>query len=198
MDFLYKVIALTRYRPTQEQLLEAFLRFKSGLRVSLIEPGQNTSIRNFIDQLDSKKTAWFENYTNYSKRPYTNTLTQSGNQHQTHKNHRNQRFGPQQQDQARQNQNSFRNRGAALGQGNRYTTSTPAAITGPTPGVYHSDTLPITPATRPIADSTSHTPRRFGNTHNADSEDKELGVYYNGTRYGCNVDGYTHRHDALP
>ena len=198
MDFLHKVIALTRHRPTQEQLLEAFLRFESGLRVSLMEPGQHTSIRDFIDQLDSKKTAWFENYANYSKRPWSsNTLTQSGNQHQTHENHRNQRFGPQQD--ARQNQNPFRNRGAAPGQGNRYTTSTPAAITGPTPSVYHSDTLPVAPATRPaVADSTSHTPRRFGNTHDADSEDEELGVYYNSTGYGCNVDGCTHRYNALP
>ena len=46
------------------------LDFEAQLRISLIAPRYDTSISEFIEQLDGKKHAWYETYQYFKKKDY--------------------------------------------------------------------------------------------------------------------------------
>ena len=70
MNYVYEIIALTRNRPLEESLMEAYLRFESGLQVNLVPPTKWTTVPEFMDQINAKKHAWYINYAHYRKRQY--------------------------------------------------------------------------------------------------------------------------------
>ena len=70
VDFLHTILRLTRHdnRPDPERLTIAYIHFESQLRISLIAPRYDTSISEFIEQLEGKKHAWYETYYLFGKR----------------------------------------------------------------------------------------------------------------------------------
>ena len=68
--FLHDILRLTRHdnRPDHERLTIAYIHFESQLRISLIAPRYDTSISEFIEQLEGKKHAWYETYYLFGKR----------------------------------------------------------------------------------------------------------------------------------
>ena len=60
--FLHEILRLTRHdnQPDYERLTIAYIYFESQLRTSLFHPRYNTSIPEFIEQLEGKKHAWYE------------------------------------------------------------------------------------------------------------------------------------------
>lgn len=68
--FLHEVLRLPRHnnRPEHERLTIAYIHFESQLRISLIAPRYDTSISEFIEQLEGKKHTWYETYHHYGKK----------------------------------------------------------------------------------------------------------------------------------
>ena len=186
-DFVHDIITLTRTWPLEESLMEAYLRFESDLQVNLVPPTKYTSVAEFMDQINAKKGAWYQNYAHFRKKPQYDMEQQSYIPPNASPN-----SGPRQS--YRQPRGPGPNIRPELGpttdptsgppersrpEQAKYTTSTPGA-----PQIYHGAEY------RPAQ---SHTPRAFGNTHDNDSDEEE--VYFAGHDHGCNVIGCPHRHD---
>ena len=77
VDFLHTILRLTRHnnRSGHERLTIAYIHFESQLRISLIVPRYDTSISEFIEQLDGKKHAWYDTYQYFKKKDYLPTET---------------------------------------------------------------------------------------------------------------------------
>ena len=67
-EYVHEIMKLTRTRPLDESLMEAYLRFESGLQVNLIAPTQQTTVAEFMDQVKAKKGAWFKTYSGFRKK----------------------------------------------------------------------------------------------------------------------------------
>ena len=80
IDYVHDVIALTRTRPLEESLMEAYLRFEPGLQVNLIPPDENTTVHDFMDQVNAKKGAWFTVYSTFRKKEDSTNHMQGSNQ----------------------------------------------------------------------------------------------------------------------
>ena len=186
IDYVHDIIALTRTRPIDESLYEAYLRFESGLRVNLVPPIKYTSVPEFIDQIEAKKGAWYQNYAHFRKRddsesPKTMTNTYGPNAGRPNNRQYNIRPGLDRNTPGNSPGNGPGNTAFSRPPQPTYGTSTPRA-----PQVYHG-----TPEHRP---SQSHTPRSFGNTH--DNDDEEEVYHMDETHeHGCNVIGCPHRHN---
>ena len=74
IDYVHDVIALTLDRPMKESLMEAYLRFEPVLQVNLVPPDDQTTVHDFMDQINAKKAAWFTIYATFSQKdePSTN------------------------------------------------------------------------------------------------------------------------------
>lgn len=48
--------------------MKAYLHFESGLQVNLQPPIKYISVLKFIDQINVKKDAWFQNYNHFKKK----------------------------------------------------------------------------------------------------------------------------------
>ena len=68
IDYIHDVIALTRNRPLDESLMEAYLRFESGLRINLVPPNDQTTVHDFMDQINAKKDGWYIIYSTFRKK----------------------------------------------------------------------------------------------------------------------------------
>ena len=68
IEYVHDVIALTRTRPLEESLMEAYLRFEPGLQVNLVPPDDQTTVHDFMDQVNAKKGAWFTVYSTFRKK----------------------------------------------------------------------------------------------------------------------------------
>lgn len=75
IEYVHDVIALTRNRPLDESLMEAYLRFESGLQVNLVPPDENTTVYDFMEQVNAKKNAWFTVYATFKQKDQTANQT---------------------------------------------------------------------------------------------------------------------------
>ena len=192
-DFVHEIIALTRIRPLEESLMEAYLRFESGLQVNLVPPDKFTTVREFMEQVNAKKHAWYQNYAHFRKKLYDDQVPGLTTTHGTHNTPS--RYGSRQP-----RGNSAPNYTIRSGLGpTTPETSRPDApkynATAPRlpqlQGVYHGTTEES--QSRPqYTPSQSHTPRAFGNTHDDDEAEE---AYFVEHEHGCNVIGCPHRHD---
>ena len=69
-NFLHEILRLTRHdnRPEPKRRTIGYIHFESQLRISLMAPRHDSSISEFIEQLEGKKHAWYETYQHFGKR----------------------------------------------------------------------------------------------------------------------------------
>ena len=48
--------------------MEVYLRFEPGLQVNLVPPDDQTTVYDFMDQINAKKAAWFTVYATFKKK----------------------------------------------------------------------------------------------------------------------------------
>ncbi|CAF9922809.1 hypothetical protein IMSHALPRED_005770 [Imshaugia aleurites] len=192
-DFVHDVIALTRTRPLEESLMEAYLRFESGLQVNLVPPDKFTTVREFMEQVNAKKHAWYQNYAHFKKKLYDDQIPGPTNT-------------PSRGYVSRQPRNNSAPSYTIRSGLGPTTTSAPENSRPDAPkygttaprvpqlqGVYHGTTEEHSQSRPQYTPSQSHTPRAFGNTHDDDNEAEE--AYFVEHEHGCNVIGCPHRHD---
>ncbi|CAF9924082.1 hypothetical protein IMSHALPRED_006092 [Imshaugia aleurites] len=195
-DFVHDIIALTRTRPLEESLIKAYLRFESGLQINLIPPDKFTTVREFMEQINAKKHAWYQNYAHFRKKLYDDQIF--GLTTSTHGTHNTSNRGYI----SRQPRgNSAPNYAIRSGLGPTPETSRPDApkynTTAPRvpqlQGIYHGTTEEHSQSRPQYTPSQSHTPRAFGNTH--DDDDGAEKAYFVEHEHGCNMIDCPHRHD---
>ena len=218
--FLHEILRLTRHdnRPDHERLTIAYIHFESQLRISLIAPRYDTSISEFIEQLEGKKHAWYETYYLFGKRkdyfPSDPAPSQQGNDQRP----------PQRQQWSRNSQQQWPRNSGAQQQWPRNTVlqptnSTPPPNRGPQqqqrllpapPGANayfgdpqheqdDDDEWQYDPPTdsyvaAPTFQPPGHTPRRYGNTHDGGGREAQANWASAGDDHRCTHDGCTHYH----
>lgn len=167
VEFLHKILRLTRGRSYSvlQRLTIAFTHFEAPLRVNLSEPSAGTSIQVFIEQLDAKKYAWFENYASFRKKDIV-----LGNDR--HEISANQNAQPNRQ---------FSHAKSGYTRGGYHSQNAAPRDYGqdPRPTIYKYSA--VEQKGRPQASAyqvaegksypSGHTPREFGNTHDDDPYD---------------------------
>ena len=168
--------------------MKAYLRFESGLQINLVPPDKYTTIREFMEQINAKKHAWYQNYAHFRKKLYDDQIpgpTNTPNRGYINRQPRG---------------NSAPSYIIRSGLGPTPETSRPDApkynITAPRvpqlQGVYHGTAEEHSQSRPQYTPSQSHIPRAFGNTHNDDDAEE---AYFVEHEHGCNVIGCPHRHD---
>ena len=195
-DFVHNVIVLTRIRSLKESLIKAYLRFEFGLQINLVSPDKFIIVREFMEQINVKKHAWYQNYAHFKKKLYDDQIPGfSTTGHGTHNTPSRGGFGNRQP-----RGNSAPNYTIRSGLGPTPETSRPDTpkynATAPRLPqlqiVYHGTTEEHSQSRPQYTSSQSHTPRAFGNIHDDDDAEK---AYFVKHEHDCNVIDCPHRHN---